>query len=166
MQSLRKYFALRYEQEIDTRRCAWHPRVLRPRIYAGVDVELLAGLGVSCHCDWGIPSLYDLSRHIRSGTPGRVNSYAAANVRVEEGQKVVDTGVYAWVRHPMYFGTLFLIIGTPLALGSWYALALTPVLLGVLYFRIRSEEQVLVRDLVGYIEYQNKVKYRLIPFVW
>jgi protein-S-isoprenylcysteine O-methyltransferase Ste14 len=96
----------------------------------------------------------------------RVNSYAAANVRVEEGQKVVDTGVYAWVRHPMYFGTLFLIIGTPLALGSWYTLALTPVLLVVLYFRIKSEEKVLVRDLVGYTEYQNKVKYRLIPFVW
>jgi protein-S-isoprenylcysteine O-methyltransferase Ste14 len=96
----------------------------------------------------------------------RVNSYAAANVRVEEGQKVVDTGVYAWVRHPMYFGMLFLIIGTPLALGSWYTLALTPVLLVVLYFRITSEEKVLVRDLVGYTEYRNKVKYRLIPFIW
>jgi len=96
----------------------------------------------------------------------RVNSYAAANVRVEEGQEVVDTGMYAWVRHPMYFGTLFLIIGTPLALGSWHTLALTPVLLGVLYFRIKSEEKVLIRDLVGYTEYQNKVKYRLIPFVW
>lgn len=96
----------------------------------------------------------------------RVNSYAAANVRVEEGQKVVDTGVYGWVRHPMYFGALFLIIGTPLALGSWYTLVLTPVFLVVLYFRIKSEEKVLVRDLVGYAEYQNKVKYRLIPFVW
>jgi protein-S-isoprenylcysteine O-methyltransferase Ste14 len=96
----------------------------------------------------------------------RVNSYAAANGRVEEGQKVVDTGVYAWVRHPMYFGTLFLIIGTPLALGSWFTLALTPALLIVLYFRIKSEEKVLVRDLVGYVEYQSKVKYRLIPFVW
>ncbi|MEM5454621.1 hypothetical protein VSR69_07130 [Paraburkholderia phytofirmans] len=60
----------------------------------------------------------------------------------------------------------FLIIGTPLALGSWYTLALTPVLLVVLYFRIGSEEKVLVRDLVGYTEYQNKVKYRLIPFIW
>ena len=87
-------------------------------------------------------------------------------MRVEEGQKVVDTGVYARVRHLMYFGTLFLVIGTPLALGSWYTLALTPVLVIVLYFRIRSEEKVLVRDLVGYTEYQNKVKYRLIPFIW
>jgi protein-S-isoprenylcysteine O-methyltransferase Ste14 len=96
----------------------------------------------------------------------RVNSYAAANVRVEEGQQVVDTGMYAWVRHPMYFGALFLIIGTPLALGSWYTLGLTPVFLVILYFRITSEEEVLVRDLIGYTEYQNKVKYRLVPFVW
>jgi protein-S-isoprenylcysteine O-methyltransferase Ste14 len=96
----------------------------------------------------------------------RVNSFAAANVRVEEGQKVVDTGVYACVRHPMYVGALFLIIGTPLALGSWYTLVLTPVFLAVLYFRMKSEEKVLVRDLVGYAEYQKKVKYRPIPFVW
>jgi protein-S-isoprenylcysteine O-methyltransferase Ste14 len=96
----------------------------------------------------------------------RVNSYAAANVRVEEGQKVVDTGVYAWVRHPMYFGALFLIVGTPLALGSWYTLLLIPVFLAVLYFRMKSEEEVLVRDLAGYAEYRSRVKYRLIPFVW
>ncbi len=96
----------------------------------------------------------------------RVNSYAAANVRVEQGQKVVDTGVYAWVRHPMYFGALLLIIGTPLALGSWYTLLLTPVFLAVLYFRIKSEEEVLVRDLAGYAEYRSRVRYRLIPFVW
>jgi protein-S-isoprenylcysteine O-methyltransferase Ste14 len=96
----------------------------------------------------------------------RVNSYAAANVRVEEGQNVVDTGVYAWVRHPMYFGALFLIIGTPLALGSWYTLLLIPVFLAVLYFRMKSEEEVLVRDLAGYAEYRSRVKYRLIPFVW
>jgi protein-S-isoprenylcysteine O-methyltransferase Ste14 len=66
----------------------------------------------------------------------------------------------------LYSSTLFLIIGTPLALGSWCTLALTPVLLMVLYFLIKSEEKVLVRDFVGYVDYQNKVKYRLIPFVW
>lgn len=96
----------------------------------------------------------------------KVNTYAAANVRVEEGQKVIDTGVYSLVRHPMYFGALFLIIGTPLALGSWWTLCLIPVFLFVLYFRIASEEKVLVRDLPGYTEYQKKVKYRLVPFVW
>jgi protein-S-isoprenylcysteine O-methyltransferase Ste14 len=96
----------------------------------------------------------------------KVNTYAAANVRVEEGQRVIDTGVYGLVRHPMYFGALFLIIGTPLALGSWWTLLLTPVFLLLLYFRIASEEKVLMRDLAGYAEYQQKVKYRLIPFVW
>ena len=96
----------------------------------------------------------------------KVNTYAAANVRVEQGQRVVDTGVYGLMRHPMYFGALFLIVGTPLALGSWWTLLLTPVFLLLLYFRIASEEKVLVRDLAGYAEYQRKVRYRLIPFVW
>jgi protein-S-isoprenylcysteine O-methyltransferase Ste14 len=96
----------------------------------------------------------------------KVNTYAAANVRVEEGQRVVDTGVYGLVRHPMYFGALFLVAGTPLALGSWWTLLLTSVFLLLLYFRIASEEKVLMRDLAGYADYQQKVKYRLIPFVW
>lgn len=96
----------------------------------------------------------------------KVNTYAAANVRVEKGQRVIDTGVYGLVRHPMYFGALFLIVGTPLALGSWRTLLLTPGFLLVLYFRIASEEKVLMRDLAGYAEYQRKVRYRLVPFVW
>ena len=87
-------------------------------------------------------------------------------MRVEKGQRVVDTGVYSLVRHPMYFGTLFLIVGTPLALGSWWTLLLTPVFLLLLYFRIANEEKVLMRDLAGYAEYQRKVRYGLIPFVW
>ena len=94
------------------------------------------------------------------------NTYAAANVRVEKGQRVVDSGVYGLVRHPMYLGALFLIVGTPLALGSLWTLVLTPVFLLLLYFRISSEEKVLMRDLAGYAEYQRKVRYRLIPFVW
>jgi protein-S-isoprenylcysteine O-methyltransferase Ste14 len=96
----------------------------------------------------------------------KINTYAAANVRVEKGQRIVDTGVYGLVRHPMYFGTLFLIVGTPLALGSWWTLLLTPAFLLLLYFRIASEEKVLMRDLAGYAEYQRKVRYRLIPFIW
>ena len=96
----------------------------------------------------------------------KINTYAAANVRVEEGQRVIDTGVYGLVRHPMYFGALFLVVGTPLALGSWRTLLLTPGFLLLLYFRIASEEKVLMRDLAGYAEYRRKVRYRLIPFVW
>lgn len=96
----------------------------------------------------------------------KVNTYAAANVRVEEDQKVIDTGVYGWVRHPMYFGALFLIAGTPLALGSWWTLLLIPLFLPILYFRIASEEKVLTRDLPGYAGYTRKVRYRLLPFIW
>lgn len=96
----------------------------------------------------------------------KVNTYAAANVRVEEGQKVIENGMYGLVRHPMYFGALFLIVGTPLALGSWWTLFLIPVFLLILYFRIAGEEHVLIRDLPGYVEYRKKVRYRLVPLIW
>jgi protein-S-isoprenylcysteine O-methyltransferase Ste14 len=96
----------------------------------------------------------------------KVNTYAAANVRVEEGQEVISTGLYGIVRHPMYFAALFLIVGTPLALGSWWALLLIPLFLPILYFRITNEEHVLRRDLKGYEAYTRKVRYRLIPGVF
>src|SRR5215831_16835196 len=96
----------------------------------------------------------------------KVNTYAAANIRVEEGQNVVSTGVYGVVRHPMYLGALFLVIGTPLALGSWWSLLLSPLFLPILYFRITNEEKVLVRDLPGYSQYRQKVRYRLVPYIW
>ncbi len=96
----------------------------------------------------------------------KVNTYAAANVRVEEGQKVISTGVYRFVRHPMYFAALFLLIGTPIALGSWWTLLLIPICLPILIARILNEEKVLVRDLPGYSEYQKEVTTRLIPFIW
>jgi protein-S-isoprenylcysteine O-methyltransferase Ste14 len=96
----------------------------------------------------------------------KVNTYAAANIRVEEGQQVISTGMYSIVRHPMYFGALFLIIGTPLALGSWWALSLIPLSLPVLYFRIVNEEKILMRDLPGYVEYTQNVPHRLMPYIW
>jgi len=96
----------------------------------------------------------------------KVNTYAAANIRVEEGQRVISTGLYGLVRHPMYFGALFLAVGTPLALGSWWTLLLIPLFLPILYFRIANEEKVLLRDLQGYEEYRNKVRYHLIPYIW
>jgi protein-S-isoprenylcysteine O-methyltransferase Ste14 len=96
----------------------------------------------------------------------RVNRFAASTIRVEPEQHVVSTGPYAWVRHPMYAGALVLLIGTPLALGSWWGLLIVPFLLLILAFRILNEETVLVRDLPGYTEYQSQVRYRLIPSVW
>lgn len=96
----------------------------------------------------------------------KVNTYAAANVHVEEGQRVISTGVYRFVRHPMYFAALFLILGTPLALGSWWTLFLIPFFVLILYFRITNEEKVLMRDLPGYAEYRQRVPYRLIPGIF
>jgi protein-S-isoprenylcysteine O-methyltransferase Ste14 len=96
----------------------------------------------------------------------RVNSFAAGTIRVEPGQQVVSTGPYAWVRHPMYSGAFALLIGTPLALGSWWGLLAVPVFVAVLVLRTLNEEEVLARDLPGYTAYQRQVRYRLIPFVW
>jgi protein-S-isoprenylcysteine O-methyltransferase Ste14 len=96
----------------------------------------------------------------------KVNTYAAANVRVEEGQQVISTGLYAFVRHPMYFAALFLLAATPVALGSWWTLLLFPVFIPLLVARILNEERLLARELPGYVDYMQKVRYRLIPGVW
>jgi protein-S-isoprenylcysteine O-methyltransferase Ste14 len=96
----------------------------------------------------------------------RENSYASRIVEVEAGQRVITSGPYALVRHPMYLGFIVMFLATPPALGSLWGLPvflLTPVFL---VFRIRNEEEVLARDLPGYAEYSQKVKYRLIPLVW
>jgi protein-S-isoprenylcysteine O-methyltransferase Ste14 len=89
------------------------------------------------------------------------NSYAAATVRVEGEQKVISSGFYGVVRHPMYAGTLPLMLAIPLALGSYWAL-----LLPILLWRLLDEERVLRRDLPGYAEYCQRVRYRLVPGLW
>lgn len=96
----------------------------------------------------------------------RENAYLSRTIKVEEGQKVVDTGLYGIVRHPMYMATLLLFGMIPLVLGSWYALivfAVYPILMAV---RIKDEEALLSKELPGYPEYMKKVKYRMIPFIW
>lgn len=94
------------------------------------------------------------------------NSYAAATVRVEREQKLISTGLYGVVRHPMYAGTLPLIVAIPLALGSYWALLLVIPLLPILAWRLLDEERVLRRDLPGYADYCQRVRYRLVPGVW
>lgn len=96
------------------------------------------------------------------------NPFASALVRIqrERGQHVVSTGVYGFVRHPMYLGALLLFIGTPLLLGSKYGLIIGAIISFLLVVRIIGEEKMLVEELAGYEDYQKKVKYRLIPFVW
>lgn len=96
----------------------------------------------------------------------KVNSFASRVITVEEQQSVIDTGPYSKVRHPMYVGALIMYLATPLALASWWAylpMSLMPVLIG---FRIVNEEQVLSKDLPGYVEYCQRVRWRLIPGIW
>ncbi|GLV60544.1 membrane protein [Dictyobacter sp. S3.2.2.5] len=94
------------------------------------------------------------------------NEYAAANVTVETGQKVISTGFYGVVRHPMYSFVLILMIGIPLALGSWWGLLVLVPGVIVLAFRIHDEEQMLTQELTGYSDYTHRVHYRLLPYVW
>ncbi len=96
------------------------------------------------------------------------NSFAAPVVRVqaERAQRVIDTGPYAIVRHPMYAAAMLYMVGMPLLLGSWYGLAALPLILLVLAPRAVMEERMLRRDLPGYAGYMSRVRYRLIPHIW
>jgi protein-S-isoprenylcysteine O-methyltransferase Ste14 len=94
------------------------------------------------------------------------NSYAASTVQVQAGQKVVSTGLYGLVRHPMYTGNVIMLIGIPLALGSYWGLVFVVPGLIVLALRIRDEEKLLQEELQGYREYTQKVRYRLVPSLW
>jgi protein-S-isoprenylcysteine O-methyltransferase Ste14 len=94
------------------------------------------------------------------------NSYAAATITVEAEQTLVSTGLYGLVRHPMYFGALIMMIGTPLALDSYWGLVVLIPSLFVLAFRILDEEEALKQELTGYVEYTDQVHHRLVPGVW
>lgn len=96
----------------------------------------------------------------------RENAYLSRTVKVEEGQKVVDTGLYGIVRHPMYMATILLFLMMPIILGSWYALIVFAFYPAIIIVRLKDEEDLLTRELPGYTEYKQKVKYRIIPFVW
>ncbi len=96
----------------------------------------------------------------------RENSYASRVVEVAQDQKVISSGPYALVRHPMYLGTLLLYVLSPLALGSYIALIPALLIIPVIIARILSEEKMLAKDLPGYQEYMEKVHFRLVPGVW
>ena len=96
----------------------------------------------------------------------RENAYLSRTIKVEEGQKVVDTGLYRIVRHPMYMATILLFLMIPLVLGSWYALIVFAFYPAIIIVRLKDEEDLLTRELPGYAEYKQKVKYRIITFVW
>ncbi len=96
----------------------------------------------------------------------RENTYLSRTIEVQENQKVIDTGLYGIVRHPMYMATVLLFLAMPLVLGSVISFIIMLCYIPIIAKRIRNEEEVLSKDLQGYEEYKKKVKYRLIPFVW
>jgi protein-S-isoprenylcysteine O-methyltransferase Ste14 len=96
----------------------------------------------------------------------RENRYASRVVEVAEGQQVIDSGPYAVVRHPMYIGSIVMYVFSPLALGSWWAVIPALPIIPILVVRLLNEEKVLVGELPGYEAYRQKVKYRLLPYIW
>jgi len=94
------------------------------------------------------------------------NSYASSTIEVGAGQKVIDTGPYARVRHPMYTGALIMLAGVPLALGSWWGLLTLVPLVGIVVWRLLDEEVLLGQQLAGYEDYRRRTRHRLIPHVW
>ena len=96
----------------------------------------------------------------------RENEYLSRTIEVQEGQKVVDTGLYGIVRHPMYSATVLLFLSMPLIMNSPISFAIMLLYIPLIVKRILNEEEVLEKDLQGYAEYKNKVKYKMIPFIW
>lgn len=96
----------------------------------------------------------------------RENAYLSRTIEVQQGQRVIDKGLYGVVRHPMYAATIWLFLAIPVVLGSWWALVLFAFYIPVLILRILNEEKVLTAGLEGYADYKKRVKYRLIPFLW
>lgn len=96
----------------------------------------------------------------------RENRYASRVVEVTQGQQVISSGPYAYVRHPMYSGVTLMYVFTPLALGAWWVVLPALLIIPILAARLRNEEEVLLRELPGYAEYREKTRYRLLPGVW
>ena len=96
----------------------------------------------------------------------RENSFASATIESAADQRVISTGPYAWVRHPMYATALLMLLGIPLALGSWWGVLIVIAIVPALVWRLTDEERFLSQNLPGYPEYLGRVRYRLLPFVW
>jgi protein-S-isoprenylcysteine O-methyltransferase Ste14 len=152
-------------------------RMVQKLVMAGVWLSLLAAVVVSAldhRFGWSpVPTAVclvgDVLVAVGLGVAMLVvvqNNHAAATVRVEAGQQVVSTGLYGLVRHPMYTGNVILMLGIPLALGSYWGLVFVMPVLVVLALRIRDEEKLLGQELDGYREYTQQVRYRLVPHMW
>lgn len=111
-----------------------------------------------------------LERRMRGGPTAekqpRENTFTSATIEVAENQKVISTGPYARVRHPMYASAILYLLGTPLALGSYWGLVPVVAMMPFLVWRLLAEERFLARNLAGYTDYQQRIRHRLVPFVW
>ena len=133
---------------------------------------IVAGLGI--RFDWYtlpkgvsiVGAVVFLIAYILYAEVLRENTYLSRTIQVQENQKVVDTGLYGIVRHPMYSATLLLFLAIPVVLGSVYSLLIFLVYPFIIAKRIKGEEEFLEKELNGYTEYKQKVKYRMIPFIW
>lgn len=152
-------------------------RTKQKALIAGWYLTLASALVISAldhRFDWSrAPSAISFFGDVLVGTALGVvmlvviqNSYAAAVVRVEADQRLVSTGLYGLVRHPMYTGNVVLTVGIPLALGSYWGLIVVVPAVIVLSLRIRDEEKLLREELAGYREYMQQVRHRLVPGVW
>ena len=94
------------------------------------------------------------------------NTFTSATIELAPDQRVISTGPYAFVRHPMYAGGIIMLLGVPIALGSWWGLLVIVAMMPALIWRLFDEEKFLARNLQGYVDYQKKVPYRLIPLIW
>lgn len=110
--------------------------------------------------------MVQLGSYVMYAAVMKQNAYLSRTVKVQEGQQVVDRGLYAVVRHPMYTATVLMFLAMPLVLGSWPAFAVMLLYPVVIVQRIKNEEKLLSEGLAGYREYTARVKYRLIPFIW
>ena len=113
-----------------------------------------------------IASIIFLISYILYAEVLRENTFLSRTIEVQKDQKVIDTGLYRIVRHPMYFATIFLFLSMPLILGSFISFIIFLVYPFIIAKRIENEEQVLEKELKGYKEYKKKVKYKMIPFIW
>lgn len=133
---------------------------------------IVAGIGY--RFDWYIlpkgvsigASVVFLLAYILYAEVMRENTYLSRTIQVQENQKVIDTGLYGIVRHPMYSATLLLFLSMPLVLGSVFSFVIFFAYPFIIAKRIKAEEELLEKELEGYSEYKKKVKYRLIPFIW
>jgi protein-S-isoprenylcysteine O-methyltransferase Ste14 len=171
-------YMARHDPEFIVRRSTMREKErAQRRVLAFGTPLLLAALvipGLDHRFGWSHPALSVVVAALGASLAGYVavvavfleNRWAGRTVETYAGQQVISTGPYAVVRHPMYAGSSLLYVATPLALGSWWAVLPALAFIPVFVFRIRNEEEVLVRELAGYDEYRRKVRHRLVPFVW